>query len=128
MDKSLLKKAKAYSNLGMVVTALLLIYFAYEAKSLVGGLFAIACSGLVYAVIYYMACNIFVPDIQKHVGETFYLPEGDSFKPETPVQHTNDLELNEYIDSYRRSKEIVGKAIGLMAFIALIAVVFWAFK
>lgn len=127
MDK-FLKKVKAYSNLGMAVTALPLLYFAYEAKSLLGGFFAIAGAGLVYAVIYYVACNILVPDIQKYVGETFYIQEGDSFKPETPVQRTDDPELDEYIDSYRRAKEAVGKIIGLMAFVALVAVVFWIFK
>lgn len=131
MNKSQLKKAKAYSNLGMVITALPLIYFAYQAKSLVGAVFAIAASGLVSALTFYMACNALVPDIKNYVGETFYIPEGDSCKPVTPIQRTDDSEINEYIESYRRCKEAIGKIIGLLAFmalIALIAVVFAIFK
>ncbi len=128
MDKSQLKKAKAYSNLGMVVTALPLFYFAYQAKSLIGAVFALAGSGLVSTLTFYMACNTLVPDIKNYVGETFYIPEGDNCKPVTPTQRTDDPEINEYIESYRRSKEAVSKIIGLIAFITLIAIISWVFK
>ncbi len=128
MDKSLLKRAKAYSNFGMIITAIPLLYFAYQAKSLVGGLFAVAGAGLVSAVTYYVACNNLVPDIKNHVGETYYVAEGDSCNPVTPTKRTDDPEINEYIDSYRRAKEAVGKIIGLMLFIALIAIVSWVLK
>lgn len=128
MDKSQLKKAEAIANLAMLATALVLLYFAFQAESLVGGVFALASAGLVRALAFCMVCNAFVPDITKYVGETFYIAEGDSSKPVTPVKRTDDPEINEYIESYRRSKEAVGKIIGLIGFIALIAAVFWIFK
>ncbi|MEW5787397.1 MAG: hypothetical protein AB1899_06045 [Pseudomonadota bacterium] len=128
MDKSQLKRAEAIANLAMLATALVLLYFAFQAESLVGGVFALAGSGLVRALTFYMACNTLVPDITKHVGETSYIAEGDSSKPVTPVKRTDGPEINEYIESYRRSKEALGKIIGLIGFIALIAAAFWIFK
>ncbi len=128
MDKSVLKRAKAYSNLGMIITALPLLYFAFQAKSLVGGVFAVAGAGLVSVVTYYVACNNLVPEMKNYLGETYYVAEGDSCNPVTPTKRTDDQEINEYIDSYRRAKEAVGKIIGLILFVALIAIVFWVLK
>lgn len=128
MDKAKLKRAESIARLAMLVTAVVLFYLAYQAESLVGGVFALAGTGTVYALTYYVACNALAPDIEKYVGETFYVQDGEGFEPHTPTGRTDDAEVNERVRTYVKCKEALGKLIGLLAFIVVIAIVFGIFQ
>jgi len=123
MDMSLFKKVEMYSRSALAVTAAPLLYWAYVEKSFSGGVIGFLISLAVYFLVYYLACNALVPGIQEYVGETSYVPDGSEHRAVTPVKSTDDPELNEYINSYRGAKEAVGKLIGLIAFVFVIAVV-----